>query len=357
MFDQLFNKIGLLFNENKMNYNLWSSRNKIKLITDNSIIRDYKNSLKTDDLFKDNIKSLIKDIETLKYLYLFVIKNNNITFKIHLLNHKNQNFDYQIYQIINIISSLFYLNKLDLQNQTINIYLYLYDKPRTLYNQDLNDKSINGLTNSNRFICTCGYTSSRENKIIITRINHFTGLLIHELLHLFNVDEKDNDFDITNDWERLFYNLISNKTKPGYFFEGINNFKACIINMMIKYYLFDKSNDILSLFKIEYYYSYLLCCKIIKFFNCSSYQDMIKNNKFEQNGSLFEYTFIKFIFLSNIDYFDENLKLIADKDKIIKTIKDFEIKLDNYKKINGLFDDLNNDNDSYDDEIVDYYFV
>ena len=351
MFDQLFNKIGLLFNENKMNYNLWSSRNKIKLISDNSIIRDYKNSLKTDDLFKDNIKSLIKDIETLKYLYLFTIKNNNITFKIHLLNHKNQNFDYQIYQIINIISSLFYLNKLDLQNQTINIYLYLYDKPRTLYNQDLNDKSINGLTNSNRFICTCGYTSSRENKIIITRINHFTGLLIHELLHLFNVDEKDNDFDITNEWKRLFYNLISNKTKPGYFFEGINNFKACIINMMIKYYLFDKSIDILSLFKIEYYYSYLLCCKIIKFFNCSSYQDMIKNNKFEQNGSLFEYTFIKFIFLSNIDYFDENLKLITDKDKIIKTIKDFNFDLTRYNKINNLFIKFG----SY-DEIVDYYF-
>ena len=351
MFNQLFNKIGLLFNENNSNYNLWSSRNKIKLISDNSIIRDYKNSLKTDDLFKDNIKSLIKDIETLKYLYLFVIKNNNITFKIHLLNHKNQNFNYQIYQIINIISSLFYLNKLDLQNQTINIYLYLYDKPRTLYNQDLNDKSINGLTNSNRFICTCGYTSSRENKIIITRINHFTGLLIHELLHLFNVDEKDNDFDITNDWERLFYNLISNKTKPGYFFEGINNFKACIINTMIKYYLFDKSIDILSLFKIEYYYSYLLCCKIIKFFNCSSYQDMIKNNKFEQNGSLFEYTFIKFIFLSNIDYFDENLKLITDKDKIIKTIKDFNFDLSQYNKINNLFVKFG----SY-DEIVDYYF-
>lgn len=357
MFDQLFNKIGLLFNENKLNYNLWLSRNKIKLITDNSIIEKYKNSLKTDDLFKDNIKSLNKDIETLKYLYLFTIKNNNITFKIHLLNHKNQNFNYQIYQIINIISSLFYLNNLDLQNQIINIYLYLYNKPRTLYNQDLNDKSINGLTNSNRFICTCGYTSSRENKIIITRINHFTGLLIHELLHLFNVDEKDNNFDITNKWERLFYNLISNKTKPGYFFEGINNFKACIINMMIKYYLFDKSINILSLFKIEYYYSYLLCCKIIKFFNCSSYQDMIKNNKFEQNGSLFEYTFIKFMFLSNIEYFDENLKLIANKDKIIKTIKDFEIRLNNYKKINRLFKDLNNDNDSYDDEIVDYYFV
>lgn len=351
MFDQLFNKIGLLFNENKMNYNLWSSRNKIKLISDNSIIRDYKNSLKTDDLFKDNIKSLIKDIETLKYLYLFTIKNNNITFKIHLLNHKNQNFNYQIYQIINIISSLFYLNNLDLQNQIINIYLYLYDKPRTLYNQDLNDKSINGLTNSNRFICTCGYTSSRENKIIITRINHFTGLLIHELLHLFNVDEKDNDFDITNEWERLFYNLISNKTKPGYFFEGINNFKACIINMMIKYYLFDKSIDILSLFKIEYYYSYLLCCKIIKFFNCSSYQDMIKNNKFEQNGSLFEYTFIKFIFLSNIDYFDENLKLITDKDKIIKTIKDFNFDLSQYNKINNLFIKFGSYN-----EIVDYYF-
>lgn len=351
MFDQLFNKIGLLFNENKSNYNLWLSRNKIKLITDNSIIENYKNSLKTDDLFKDNIKSLDKNIETLKYLYLFTIKNNNITFKIHLLNHKNQNFNYQIYQIINIISLLFYLNNLDLQNQIINIYLYLYDKPRTLYNQDLNDKSVNGLTNSNRFICTCGYTSSKKNKIIITRINHFTGLLIHELLHLFNVDEKDNDFDITNEWERLFYNLISNKTKPGYFFEGINNFKACIINIMIKYYLFDKSIDILSLFKIEYYYSYLLCCKIIRFFNCSSYQDMIKNNKFEQNGSLFEYTFIKFMFLSNIDYFDENLKLIANKDKIIKIIKDFNFDLSQYNKINNLFVKFGSYN-----EIVDYYF-
>lgn len=351
MFDQLINKIGLLFNENKINYNLWLSRNKIKLITDKSIIEDYKNSLKIDSLFKDNIKSLEKDIETLKYLYLFTIKNNNITFKIYLIIHKKQNFNYQIYQIINIISSLFYLNNLDLQNQIINIYLYLYDKPRTLYNQDLNDKSINGLTKSNRFICTCGYTSSRENKIIITRLNHFTGLLIHELLHLFNVDEKDNDFDITNEWERLFYNLISNKTKPGYFFEGINNFKACIINMTIKHYLFDKSIDILSLFKIEYYYSYLLCCKLIKFFNCSNYQDMIKNNKFEQNGSLFEYSFIKFMFLSNVDYFDENLKLIVDKDKIIKTIKNFNFDLSQYNKINNLFIKFGSYN-----EIVDYYF-
>lgn len=354
MIKHLLKQVKKLFYFNKQEFKETIKNNRfIKQFDNQLIINKYKESLKTDELFTENINSLISNIETLNFLYIFDIREGNNIFKIHLLTTKEiyktkelldvNNYFFLIYQIIKIISFLF--NKNRYREINYDIYFYLYDKPRTLFNQDLRDKSIFGLTKSNRFNCTCGYTSTSENKIIITRKNHFSGLLIHELMHLFNLDEKNNSLE--NDWRKIFYQIVNDKTKPGYFFEGITNFKACLLNIVIKYCFFDEKIKISQLFEVEYLYSYYLCCKIIKFFKAENYKDM--TNIFMHNGSMFEYVFIKFLLLSDANIYNKNFKsLNLNSNQIMQSLKTFDINFNNYRKTKKLFDNQQ--------EIIDYYF-
>lgn len=354
MIKQLQSQIKKLFYFNKQEFKKLIKKDDFIKQSDNQlIINKYKELLKTDQLFVGNINTLISNIETLNFLYNFDIREGNSIFKIHLLTTKEiyktkelldvNNYFYLIFQIVKIISFLF--NKHRYMEITYDIYFYLYDKPRTLFNQDLKDKSIFGLTKFNRFNCTCGYTSTSENKIIITRENHFSGLLIHELIHLFNLDEKDNRLEIN--WREIFYQMVNNKTKSGYFFEGITNFKACLLNIVIKYYFFDEKIKISQLFEVEYLYSYYLCCKIIKFFGTENYKDM--TNIFIHNGSMFEYVFIKFLLLSDTNIYNKNFKsLKLNSKQILKSLKTFDINFNNYSKTEKIFGNKK--------EIIDYYF-
>ena len=149
------------------------------------------------------------------------------------------------------------------------------------------------------------------SKIVMTRYNHFTGLMIHELLHFFKLDQKGCVVD--NNWDTLFKKYIQIDNQ-GYFFEGINNFKACILNILIKKFYYSKKNgnsfslddySLKTLFKLEYKMSEYLCLKTLKFLNCRDLQDL-KNVKTYFEGSFYEYIFIKHMLLNHIYLFANN---------------------------------------------------
>lgn len=352
MFEVLENNIKRLANIYLNTYNL----NALNIVNDNNLIFQYNQDLKKDQLFNSNYKTLKKDVETLNYLFKFTI-HNNIDYNCTVLcqyniNHKQTTEIIKIiYLIVNILSSLYFYKIQNLKLKETNIIFYLYDKPRTLENKDLEDKSIFGLTKANRFNCTCGYTTYQKDKILITRLNRFSGLLVHELLHFFDVDQKETK--IEDDWPNIFKNYINNQTKSGYFFEGINNFKACIINMLIKRHINEqiKNESFIKLFEIEYSFAYYTCLKLMEFFKCRTFKEL--KRKFKHEGSMFEYVFIKFILMSNIDYFKDNIEIEfkASEKEIKKQLEYFEIPLDKYNKLKSLFHhEFHNDND------IDYYF-
>lgn len=347
MFELLDNKIKKLANIFLNTFNL----NSLNVVNDNENIPFYIKELKEDSIFKENYESLKENVETLKYLFKFTI-HNNIDFKCVVLcryninNKETQEIINTIYLIINIMSSLYY-DKIEYLNLTeTDVIFYLYDKPRTLYNKDLKDKTFIGLYKANRFNCANGYTMTNKKKIIITRINKFNGLLVHELLHFFNMDQMSEKME--DEWYKLFSSL-NNITSPGFFFEGINNYKACIINLITQRYIKNdlKDIDFKKLFEIEYLYSLLLCLKIMKFFNCTTFEELVKT--FNHEGSVFEYVFIKFFLLSNNELFDNDLYLTFKRTikEIEDKIKSFQLPINKHDELNDLFKG---------DQFIDYYF-
>lgn len=330
----------------------------VEIITSEHTIKEYINLFKSDSVFNQNINTLIKDINTLRYLYVFNITCRNITFKIHLLTYfdiKDTNYKEirEIYLITNIMYSLFY-NNLNV-NQT-DIYFYLYNKPRTLNIGNSNVKSLITLNKLNHFNCSCGYTLLDKSKIVITRYNHYLSLFIHELIHYYGIDQPDNI--ICDNWDNMFLEYFNN-FNHGYFFEAIDNTKSCIINLLIKKYT--KINNSLikcntrSLYNLEYKYSLYLCLSLLKFLNCKSFKKMIKkNNNFI--GSTFEYSFGKLILLMNPKLFtnDNYLTFNCSIKKFKEILKDFNLIYDNkeYNKLHNLF--TSNIKDKH---IIDYYFI
>lgn len=330
---------------------------KVELITNDQTIKEYKDLLKSDSLFNQNIDTLIKDIDTLKYLYKFTINCKTNTFHIHLLTYFNiEKSNYkeikEIYLVTNIMSSLF-LNNTN-TNET-DIYFYLYNKPRNL-NVGNNTKTLSTLNKLNNFNCPSGYTLSNKSKIVITRFNHYVSLYIHELLHYYEIDQQDNIISIN--WDNIFPDCFNNY-KHGYFFEAIDNVKSCVINLLIKKYI--GNNDSLNnydsqiLYKLEYKYSLFLCLSLMKFLNCKSFKEMIKkDNKF--NGSTFEYSFCKLILMLNPHLFknDNQLTFDCDINKMKKILKNFNLVFDKkeYDKLNRIFN-----SNSKDKNIIDYYFI
>lgn len=347
MFELLDCRIKKLINIFVNTYDL----NSLNIVNDNEKIPFYIKELKEDNIFKENYNTLKESVETLKYLFKFTI-HNNIDFKCVVLcryninNNETQEIIKTIFLIINILSSLYYDNIKHLKLKETEIIFYLYDKPRTLYNEDLNDKTFKSLYKANRFNCANGYTMTNKKKIVITRINKFNGLLVHELLHFYNLDQMSEDME--NEWYNFFTGL--NKiTTPGLFFEGINNYKACIINLFIQRYIKDDLKDIefKKLFEIEYLYSLLLCLKIMKFFNCSTFEEFVKS--FNHEGSVFEYVFIKFLLLSNNQLFNNDLYLTfkGDIKEVEDKLKVFQLPINKHDKLNDLFKG---------DQFIDYYF-
>ncbi len=321
----------------------------------------------SDDIFNDNIKILLPHLNTLKYMYNFDVVFKNINFKCHLLiffDIKSSNYiEIQlIYHILYIFYHL-YNRRLNInENFTVNIYFYLYDFNRSLKTSDLKDKSLNGISKSKRFNCASGYTTLDKKKIVITRYNHFSSLLIHELIHFYNLDQQE--LSICSNWNSLLLKNY-NKTSNGYFFEAIDNFKASIINLFIKKYFFmnlSKNSNILKiydsdlLFKIEYFYSLFLCLKILKLVKSNDLIDMMGHNEYF-DGSFFEYSFGKCLLMENIQLFnnDEELTFNCNLYEFDDILQKFNIRFDKntYKYFIKLFETYK----LQDQEEIDYYFI
>ena len=172
-----------------------------KMSLNNNKLQELIQKLYDDNVFVNLIKLKSKIDKLIKCVYLeFVV--DNLKFKIQLLL---QEYNEEIYKKIHFIC--FMMKKIfpDFNNfNELSITAYLYDHPRTFKNA----KTFEELTILNNFNCPSGYTQG--NKIILTRINGFYGLLIHELLHFFKSDGREiknyENYDL--EYKKIFNKYI-----------------------------------------------------------------------------------------------------------------------------------------------------
>jgi len=223
-----------------MNYNIntiihkINNKNIIKFKKLTNITHDY--ILNTKKIHKENIyntnfvnSNTYKD--TLKYLNnykIFKISINKSDIYVYIFHHDDYNY-YELIKKIYKYLQLFYKTFEDFivkSNKNI-LKLYIYTLPyKNVFNKHiLNTNDINS-----------GYTQFKPEdkvKIVIYKLHKLTKVLIHELIHFFNIDTNILPVKLYNDID----NFIQNNIKTNYpilTFEGITEFLAIYLNTIYK---------------------------------------------------------------------------------------------------------------------------
>jgi hypothetical protein len=343
------NNLNILFN--KFCDNILKCK---KIIDTIKIIEKFPNNIynfKYNIVFK-YIETYKKNIETGLFIDKKIVNyiNNNLIFKViyeykyydikiiinivcdkkqlQTVNNKYKKLILRIIMFIELIKDKFNINK----DLIINIYL-------TEFKKELNDclfKDKNIILSAKNV--NSGFTDGRS--ITIYRNEENLKVLIHELIHYYNIDIINRDI-ICNKCKKQFN--IDKKTKI-ILNEGFVETWANILNLL--YIIFEnyfnssynllyrtiiEKKNILNKFiiflKEEIKFCINITAKILLNYKFNSFDDFLtnKNNGLKQKTSVFSYYIAKTLFIYNIEKF---LNFYFDK------TKNKGIFLNNYKKEN-----------------------
>lgn len=252
-----------------------------------------------------------------------------------------ETLDAILYKIITRVFIMCYLFRNLKKTNPIFINILYFNLPRFIpFTYDKTSDEINTIVNKNGYFnCINGwytqdyipifddYDYSVSDIIFVSRSNDYLGLLIHELIHLCRLDTYAYDDD-TRDllWKDAYYNKYKFRGKSGIIIEGITNALASIINSIIL--SIEKDKPFEEIYKAEFKYDYNLCKKILIYFRSNNLNELIKNNNYTQTSQMFEYIFLRYIFLKNfniLSFFKKDLPLELCQGCGLKLIKSFDI--------------------------------
>lgn len=246
----------------------------------NSYVGIEFNNLKYENIISFSVNDFIVNIKVFTYSPLGEIESEKIVKRINCM--------------IKTFSSR-------IEDKRINIYLFLYNCPRLIpetYNEtpyEFNDIYLNDLFN-----CTNGYYQKRKNgiKLLITRMNCYKGLLVHELCHMCNLDF--GGYDTFEEWEIDKKKYGINKFSK--FTEGLNNGLSSIIHSV--FIALDNEGDFKEEFNKIYYcefkYAEELVGNLLHYFKCNKIKEL-KDKGYNQISMVFEYIVLRYVYLKYID--------------------------------------------------------
>jgi len=278
--------------------NLNKYYNKIKLNDFNYKLTETKNNeLIETDFIPNKIRLYIK--KKIHYKYLILYKFKNILIRLEYFS-KNK-IDSKIFNTI--LKRIIFM--MTITNTYININISIYDTPfKKTFNCN-NSKKCGILTINN-----VNSGVSYSNNIIIYRKEEYLKLILHELIHALDVDNKIEPpkekiklleiFNINSE------NLLVNESYVETWAIILNAY--CILQ--------ENNNNKLNNFKLnlkkELVHSLYQCAKLCIYYNIDDFNKIYTNNKnsiyYKDNVNTFSYHIIKTINLYNIRNFLKNFK-------------------------------------------------
>ena len=293
----------------------------------NNILNDLNNFPSFKSRNESSIYIMIKKVNNKKKYELFLNKNIKVKIFFYYSSEDENYISNQIERLLKIIYVFCNSFGQKIMNtiNNFNIRFLIIDFPRRLNNKfDFKELGENGIFNN-----SSGYTNKQTKEMVMSRKSGLTGLLIHELIHLLDLDFHFWDSDIKGvpkfDWKKDWVkncNMLectqSIKSNCGYY-----SFTEAICNTTSSYLLaiysgiefHDKivstkknkfSNDIknkkkirnviMLFYIIEYIHCYINSCKLLKFFGYNSYDSFFNNTsnrKFYQDAHVFEYIVLR----------------------------------------------------------------
>jgi hypothetical protein len=267
-------------NNSEFNYKIYNHKN-IKL----NKLKQYCNNKFTDFKIIDLLNNLNDD-------YLFIsIKWNDNFIKI-IINKKYNNILNNFLSRLNIfIKFIEYFKYKTQKNKIINIYFILseFEKKLPDNNEILNASHVNS-----------GFSDITYNYILIWRLEEFEKVTLHELIHLFDMDCRDQS--ITDK-----FNIIGEHR----YYEAITDFWA--IFYYIIYISILTKIKIKLLLEIEVAFIKNQAMVLNDFFNFNSWtQNTINKTIIKQNSAGLSYYIIKYLIFMYIINYNININYFLD---------------------------------------------
>lgn len=319
-----------------------------------------------------NIKVLYKKLNNFKKNFR-IDKDKLKKKKITKLNFMSGPFvDVEISDYINKNMKYKYSYKLKYKNIIISIYYYTKENKDKVIIEDLLNKIVNRLifmmnisniykdvnleiydTNFKKELPCCKYHECNKkittkhvntgmnwgNNIVIYRNEELLKLVIHEVIHLLDIDIKYENNDAFLEFSNLF---CVNKEKL-LINESYVETLAIIIDIYIK--LWEKNmlnyKNYKHNIKKMIVFNLKQCSKICIFYNIKNYNELLVNNEkckkyLDNNSNIFSYHIVKLVNLYNLNKFIE-LYIENKKENILKDAYNYKLYLkylsNNFNKI------------------------
>jgi len=290
-------------------------RNKFDYMTLNKFIGNTKGvySIEYDDIKFYYLMNSKKQYEKDKKLI-------NKLFKIALTLYKFQN------------------NK---KGKTISILWVPIDKNRN-FEFDLIDEETLIKSNQN-FEAFTASGLTFDNTTIITRYEEIEKLLLHELIHNFNLDGHHCNSNLRN-FKKIYNNNKFDNYEYCYdFYESYTELLSSYFNILFSLINRNITKIILkSYIIIEILYSYNVVANLLRINGYNNYEEFLKSQIFKGNICVYEYYYIKALMYNNFkiykiktcfdaeQFYHKILKMNKD-DEIMRIIYNFYIKNNNFK--------------------------
>jgi len=307
----------------------------------NSTLMNYN---KFSDFLRKHEKIIKLEYDNVKFYYFYNDQNDI-----------NRDMD----KIIKMLKITVCLNKFYIKNDKVTRTIIWIPVPT---NRDFEYKEINKntlTTSYNKFeaFTVSGITfNDNPRYTIITRYEEIEKLLLHELIHNFNMDGSNYHNELTDIINN--YDKIKNKNKSQIInynyeysiYESYSELAGTYLLLLFKYINYDKKkleDKIMSSIIMELIYSYNTIVNLAKLNNYRNWDEFIRNESFYGEICVYEYYYIKGLMYNNFKFkfYNKNNKFrkmynriieimkSTNNNELLKDIFNKSIKQNNYKYI------------------------
>lgn len=319
---KIYKKIKPYWNDTLYEYNILNkdtdNYNKIFRITKTSLIGEY-------DFVQNELK-----------------KTRNI---IHL---NDSNLDFYYFNLGKYENDKTLINTLFNQSVCLSKFSNLYNKHNIIIiwipieiNRDFNFASINpenlekSIQNFNAFTASGVTFGGTPRYTIISRYEEISKLLLHELIHNYNLDGS-GFHEHNHDLIKTYKNIKNPKTELSIsnydysysIYESYTELLSSYLSMIFRNINLEVKKDLLKRYQIEILmellYSYNTISNLIKLNEYENFDDFEKNKKFKGDICVYEYYYLKGLLYNNYELFicsNEN-DFLENYNKIININKD-----------------------------------
>jgi len=288
---------------------------------------------------KFNYMTLIQFIENTKGVYS--IEYGDITFYYLMNSEKQYKKDKELINKLFKIALTLYKFQNNKEGEKITILWVPIDKNRDFEFDLIEEETLKKVNQNFEAFTASGLTF--VNTTIITRYEEIEKLLLHELIHNFNLDGHNCNDQLTDFKKNYNNNKFDNYEYCYDFYESYTELLSSYFNILFSLINRNITKKILkSYIIIEILYSYNVVANLLRINGYTDYEEFLKRPNFKGDICVYEYYYIKALMYNNFTmykiktcfdvepFYNKILEMNKD-DELMRNVFNIYIKNNNFK--------------------------